>query len=640
MKKFLFLFLMAASLVLGGCSGLFGSVSENDDDDSSSSGNLKIKVADIQASRTILPTAFGLDSGLVFKLSGKSSNGTEITNKKVDVDGNGKAEVSLSNALWELTLIAYKGSDAVLRGLASADLRNGGDSVTFVMRPWGDTPGTVKLETEVWTSDAVSSGTVGIYDYTTGKEIFVDDITADELAAKKITYTKGNLDAGEYNVKIYLKNSDDEIIGFWNDLLVIDQGNISEKKGIVIRALAKPDAPTNFKATLVDNTASFAAVTYKDDGTDGAPSTYNVKFTWEDNSDNEDSFVIVLREYDAAGTEIPYDGKPYKTYDYKSISDETYKSGGLVCNRTEFIASVPTGRLFKAEIYAKNAAGDSRTGAAGSEVGLACVNDTTYFGTYLNQHYVQFALNDGTLATSGTANFVGDYYNLIDYYGNDEPKWLSINAYNAESPTYPCLYRGDVTEADFQGYTDFSGWTNNAITDSTVTRTAETDWVTKYTGYKNVTFQANYGTTPITVKIAPRNDINTARMTLKWGNAKTGTEASSFEAISGGIEINEGWVAFKVEFDGALQDETGDGRKFDKFKVEYGLSATGSHRTTNEIDISSATGNKDEIVFNNTENALADGWNYVIVYATDTAGATYSIRQDFNIKTVATGTNP
>ena len=311
---------------------------------------------DTLAARTVLPNAW-VGTSLFYKIEGKSARGNTLAPTKPTVEGD-KLKIALEYDKWELTLTAYKDRDctsAVLKGYGTGDLTNGASEISFELKPYDiDTVGTLNLGgTYIDSEGTVKKYRMALIDYETGEELTTP--AADVGTASPFAFGPFNdIDPGTYLFEIRFYNGEEiasaKQIGYYSDLVIVDPGNTTENTNIAIGdiIMKKPSSPTNLKAFRVENS---------DKG-----DYYNVKLTWDDNSSNEENFVLTIREYDSTGAEIDSDAVTDGTQPYAVLGDDFWTSnvrvsGSLLPSNEECVIKLPTGRLFEIEIAAENAVG-------------------------------------------------------------------------------------------------------------------------------------------------------------------------------------------------------------------------------------------------------------------------------------------
>ncbi len=451
---------LTAALVFAGCSNI-NDVEKNDPKCLST-----VKIDESSSiSRQINPDPFTAGVFSKITLSGKSNYGNTLAEVELTFT-DGKAQVALEYAIWELTLKAYKtigGTDQiVLMGKNTADLTNGGTDISFKLTTSNvTTGGYVDLECiypESTTS--ISKIKAGLYNLFTDKaicekEIDSTDITTDAGSCTfNFTETTTAINPGTYTYKVvFYTTGTDTKVGLWSDILLIAPGNTTAKTVNIPPVITeKPDSPSNLCAYYVDDTE-----------TNGY---YNVKLTWEDNSSNEEYYVITINEYDSYGAAaVLYKelGTTEETATNKEVfvSSQEYVSGSILANNTEVELKLPTGKLFDVSIKAVNSVGSSDE-VTRTEVPATIANCTSV------------AANDKITKTMLTYNFSG--------------KNLTI-----DSNTY------------FNSYTEYKSWKNDTteftLLDSTLINeckgwtetTSETaPVVTDYESYKDKIFYAKF----------------------------------------------------------------------------------------------------------------------------------------------------
>ncbi|MCR4952613.1 MAG: hypothetical protein K6A43_00940 [Treponema sp.] len=158
-------------------------------------------------------------------------------------------------------------------------------------------------------------------------------------------------------------------IGYYSDVILIEPGQTT-RRAVELKSIlgTVPKSPENLIVQRIIGSE-----------TDGY---YKARFTWQDKSSNEKYFKLVIKEYkstetDATGytpaTPIVEAETTGLVLDYKVYSqtdgDIRYEAGSLFAGNQELILTLPTGRLFDAEIFAVNNLGesDSDSNAAGNQ---------------------------------------------------------------------------------------------------------------------------------------------------------------------------------------------------------------------------------------------------------------------------------
>ena len=450
---------LTAALVFAGCSNI-NDVEKNDPKCLST-----VKIDESSSiSRQINPDPFTAGVFSKITLSGKSNYGNTLAEVELTFT-DGKAQVALEYAIWELTLKAYKtigGTDqVVLMGKNTADLTNGGTDISFKLTTSNvTTKGYVDLKCiypESTTS--ISKIKAGLYNLFTDKAIYEKEIDSTDITTNagsctfNFTETTTAIDPGTYTYKVVFYTGTDTKVGLWSDILLIAPGNTTKKTVNIPPVITeKPDSPSNLCAYYVDDTE-----------TNGY---YNVKLTWEDNSSNEEYYVITINEYDSYGAAaVLYKelGTTEETATNKEVfvSSQEYVSGSILANNTEVELKLPTGKLFDVSIKAVNFVGSSDE-VTRTEVPATIANCTSV------------AANDKITKTMLTYNFSG--------------KTLTIdsNTYFNSYTEYKS-WKNDTTGFDLLDSSlinECKGWTETTIETAPV--------VTSYTSHENKTFYAKF----------------------------------------------------------------------------------------------------------------------------------------------------
>ena len=387
--------------------------------------------------RSILPEEFN-GSDLFYTLEGKSVRGNILPVTTLDFDPiTNEAKIPLEYDTWELTLIAYKDAEhtlPVLKGFRVVDLTNGETLIHFDLKTYDlTTLGEIALSGNfVDEEDAVTKYVMTLKNFETDAIIEERPVehTGNGTDEYPFTFAKQNLLPGTYLFAVkFIKettkdgNTVEDQIGYWSEIVVVDAGNDTTKDDIVIDVIMrKPSVPTDLQALLIEDSKS------KD--------RYNVKLTWTDTSDNEENFVITVKEY-ADTTDA--EGTVYTLLDETFIENDIRVSGSLLAGNETCTITLPTGRLFEVVIQAENSIGISE------ECVRVDATDTTGFIGYkasnkINLMNITYNLNGGKLDLAADLSKSNEYVEYYIYEGTNIPL-LEIK--DPEGAAYPKLTRNN-----------------------------------------------------------------------------------------------------------------------------------------------------------------------------------------------------
>ena len=387
--------------------------------------------------RSILPEEFN-GPDLFYTLEGKSVRGNILPVTTLDFDPiTNEAKIPLEYDTWELTLIAYKDAEhtlPVLKGFRVVDLTNGETLIHFDLKTYDlTTLGEIALSGNfVDEEDAVTKYVMTLKNFETDAIIEERPVehTGNGTDEYPFTFAKQNLLPGTYLFAVkFIKettkdgNTVEDQIGYWSEIVVVDAGNDTTKDDILIDVIMrKPAVPTNLQALLIEDSKS------KD--------RYNVKLTWNDESDNEENFVITVKEY---ADETDLVGTEYRILDETFIENDIRVDGSLLSGNTSCIISLPTGRLFEVVIQAENSIGISE------ECVRVDATDTTGFIGYkasnkINLMNITYNLNGGKLDLAADLSKSNEYVEYYIYEGTNIPL-LEIK--DPEGAAYPKLTRNN-----------------------------------------------------------------------------------------------------------------------------------------------------------------------------------------------------
>ena len=387
--------------------------------------------------RSILPEEFN-GPDLFYTLEGKSVRGNILPVTTLNFDPiTNEAKIPLEYDTWELTLIAYKDAEhtlPVLKGFRVVDLTNGETLIHFDLKTYDlTTLGEIALSGNfVDEEDAVTKYVMTLKNFETDAIIEERPVehTGNGTDEYPFTFAKQNLLPGTYLfavkfIKETTKNGSpvEDQIGYWSEIVVVDAGNDTTKDDILIDVIMrKPSVPTDLQALLIEDSKS------KD--------RYNVKLTWTDTSDNEENFVITVKEY---ADETDLVGTEYRILDETFIENDIRVDGSLLSGNTSCIISLPTGRLFDVVIQAENSIGIS------AECTRVDATDTTGFIGYkasnkINLMNITYNLNGGKLDLAADLSKSNEYVEYYIYEGTNIPL-LEIK--DPEGAAYPKLTRNN-----------------------------------------------------------------------------------------------------------------------------------------------------------------------------------------------------
>lgn len=488
--------------------------------------------------RSILPEEFN-GPDLFYTLEGKSVRGNILPVTTLDFDPiTNEAKIPLEYDTWELTLIAYKDAEhtlPVLKGFRVVDLTNGETLIHFDLKTYDlTTLGEIALSGNfVDEEDAVTKYYMILKNFETNEIIEERNVahTGTKASPYPFSFTKQNLLPGTYLFAVkFVKettkdgNSIEEQIGYWSEIVVVDAGNDTTKDDIVIDVIMrKPSVPTDLQALLIEDSKS------KD--------RYNVKLTWTDTSDNEENFVITVKEY---ADETDLVGTEYTLLDETFIENDIRVDGSLLSGNTSCIISLPTGRLFDVVIQAENTIGIS------AECARVDATDTTGFIGYkasnkINLMNITYDLDRGQLQLSGDLTKTGEYLEYHIYKGTDIPLLEIKDPLGAE---YPKLTKNNNPWLRWATPED----PNTPVTVAT---------------FKNVYVKAIYDQTfIISYTIKGYEDLAAARVIATYDDTATPGVIETTEAKNAKIARNT-----KKDITIGIKAAVGDETKYSKFKL-------------------------------------------------------------------------
>lgn len=525
--------------------------------------------------RSILPEEFN-GPDLFYTLEGKSVRGNILPVTTLNFDPiTNEAKIPLEYDTWELTLIAYKDAEhtlPVLKGFRVVDLTNGETLIHFDLKTYDlTTLGEIALSGNfVDEEDAVTKYVMTLKNFETDAIIEERPVehTGNGTDEYPFTFAKQNLLPGTYLFAVkFIKettkdgNTVEDQIGYWSEIVVVDAGNDTTKNDILIDVIMrKPAVPTDLQALLIEDSKS------KD--------RYNVKLTWNDESDNEENFVITVKEY---ADETDLVGTEYRILDETFIENDIRVDGSLLSGNTSCIISLPTGRLFEVVIQAENSIGISE------ECVRVDATDTTGFIGYkasnkINLMNITYNLDRGQLQLSGDLTKTGEYLEYHIYKGTDIPLLEIKDPLGAE---YPKLTKNNNPWLRWATPED----PNTPVTVAT---------------FKNVYVKAIYDQTfIISYTIKGYEDLEAARVIATYDDTATQGVIETTEAKNAKIARNT-----KKDITIGIKAAVGEETKYSKFKLK--------------IDQNTITENETmEFTISTTDESLTLGTHTVMVCAYD-----------------------
>lgn len=413
----------------------------------------------------IMPSPWTTTSagGLYFVLTGSKTSGgdNEITANNtftyVQLTG-GTASILLEPTTWYLTLTAYTEEEHTNIALVSSqkdiDLTGGAPStpLSFTMKAPVSTNalGSANITLEFIKPDNLTKIVYGLYDAGLPTSPVVADsvvsnpiITVDEMDSLtavnaginkyKVEYSKSSVKAGKYYFNAIFYGNGNQVICFYSDTIQIDGGNDTAKTiTLSENAFNKPAAkPTSLTVSYSYNDSTgnaYAAMNPAELAElESADSNFYATFTWNDVSDNETGFELVVT--DTANPTTPV------TYSANSAVTDGVVKGSLAASSTSATIKLDTGKVYTAKIRATNAF----TPAASTDSDYtACSSDA------INLFTVTYNLISGKVQkangdTNATADTVVSY--VIPY--NKSSTTQSLLSDNTAD--YPFVFRTNYT---------------------------------------------------------------------------------------------------------------------------------------------------------------------------------------------------
>lgn len=449
MKKILsaLLGIAAAALLIVSCDGMVspGQITKPGEKPLSKLAEVTVNVESMAVSRTIFPGQWNDTTAntLKYVLTGSKTSGddtnavpaNEFTYSQIKTSN---AKVRLEPAVWYLTLTAYTDSEHELVSLVSeeveVDLTNGNADADFDLKAVYVTNATGKANITVkftkpsnfdrvvygiYEGAAVDSEYVGAGVTANPAELtkVTDDLTTVNAEGQvySVNYTNAAIKAGKnyhFNVKFY--DSNNRVILFYTEGLVIDAGNTSTST-ITLDLDLFNVPPKNPQALAVAYAFNDSSAMVPQEIADGEEliTNYEATFTWDDNSNNETGFELVLKDL-ATNVETTYN------------KESSVEAGSLAASSTTVTIKLATGKEYSAKIRAVN-------GFTATEAVYTDLTPT------VNLYTVTYELKSGSvkLNAEGASTAAGILKYAVPYNKTE----TAIPLLTASTASYPYVYR-------------------------------------------------------------------------------------------------------------------------------------------------------------------------------------------------------
>ncbi len=579
-------FYALAAMMISSCSNLNTSDDDLSVSSSGSNGRCAVKVSVTNFARMIAPEAWSKEQlkDLTFILKGSSSDdsiadeGIELTNLS-----SGSETVELSYGFWDLTLEAKNDDGVVLIGKTTADLSNGAQDVPFTLKSKGvTTPSSISISgTYDAEEDSIEKIEFSLLNQATGalisgtkQELEGEDIPADN----SFTYSVDSVTPGTYlfQMNFYkMVNSKYKKIGNYGDLISIVSGKTTTANLSVNSINKKPTAPSNLN------------VKYNEDFE--ADGYYVVDLEWEDNSFNEDNFIITVYSYDSWDAETPT-SVSLGVSGNQFVNSDMYESGSILAGNTTASLRLKYGKTYDFGIKAENCVGTSE------EVMRSKVddNDEYYNATRIARNLVTYDFAGCTLTPSGEDAPIDEevFYQAYDYTGSAITITKNIGEIQKGGKTFDNAWK------------DIDG---NAVTTLT--------GVGNITVYAKITENsgANFNWDDISIADYSFADLDASNVVIKVGNG----EGSGSQQTVGDdtVTVNNNNVKMTIEVTAP------DGVTFDS----YALYIAGTKVVNDDTKLAVS---KDIMA----GKVIGKGPVSVIICAKDTDGKLYSCTKTITIQ--------
>lgn len=380
------------------------------------------------SARTIAPDTYSSSDIKKYIVTGEDYAGN-LCNQAIEISNGTGTITGLNKSFWNFTLHAYSdaaGTNEVLHGYASVDTTIE-TSVAFVLTSVAlETKGSLDLTlTYADAASFVNVDQINIY--------LCDDVTCDVSSPAVMRILSSNLSdwtSTGYNltadsispgyycliIKFYSTSTGSAILlGTFSDIVDIEPGRETLDSVEISGILSTPPAaPHNLKVYRVDSSESY--------------DSYKAVIRWDDESINEDYFVLNVYEASNSSTRLGALVASINKTNFTSFSFGTdgigYAGGSVLYSSKEYVLKLQTGKLYEFEIYAVNSFGSSAVVSRAASTDI--VSDSTY-GTltgfdassttpylHVNTIAVTYEIGGGVYKTAADKYSIAA--NFIEYY--------------------------------------------------------------------------------------------------------------------------------------------------------------------------------------------------------------------------------
>ncbi|MBQ0166272.1 MAG: hypothetical protein KBT02_04080 [Treponema sp.] len=531
MRKSILLFcaVLCAALVMFSCTPVSdcGRVATVKDEFGKST--LTIGIGGVNA-RSILPDDWNDThlNNIRFRLSGTSASGKTVPNDASSVytyesiAANG-ATIALDPEVWTLTLKGYQVNGdneyLVLESPAYAvDLTEGSTAQVFFLRPAAPVTGAngeVNLTVSFNKPANFGSVTYGLYTINGDGDsvaVTVGETVLEWTANNDSGLTNGNsasnfkfiinqagIQAGTYYVIADFKDTNNQTIYYYSDEVLVDGGNITSELIDLTDANfgSAPVAASNFH---VSYSYTGNGIGYND--LSAIPATYSATFTWNDNSNNERRFELIIKDSDNASVDV----------------QNATTAGGLGLNKTSVTITLDPAKVYSATLRPVNSY--SPADVAAEPDGYVCSL------TGINLYTVTYNLDGGQVQTTN-GPVSGNYY-VVSYYNGQTPSLLGATG------NYPIVSKtGNNGSFNFVNWLDENNENHPAVTSIPADNTGNISLKAKWTANLTSNVQT-YSYSSVTGNLLSKtlNDVdggvisNNGKITIDTFNT-TGSEVNN-----------------------------------------------------------------------------------------------------------------
>ena len=429
-------------------------------------------------SENIMPTDWEEDekAALFYMLTGSKEDGSDPIEKKFTYEelSGGTATILLDTTIWKLTLTAYTDGAyskvALVSDLMTVDLSNGAKTISFALKAdhTTDATGSVDVTVKFTKPSNFAKVVYGIYDdegnLLAGSTEYTATVEGNDPAVALTEVTTGvysanytaDIKAGKYTFKAVfysVVNSVDKVICFYSDSIQIDAGNDTTKTIVLSEDVFNTPAakPTTLRIDYSYNDPSYNSMQLAELTSATVNDKFNATFTWDDISDNETGFELIVKDAE------------------NNTVENVIKAGSLAASSETVTLELETGKVYTAKIRAINS----------FVTPVEADGDYTELEGNINLFTIAYNLNNGNIKkgeNSSTANSITTY--VIPYTKPNAD--ISLISKETDPVAYTYVYRDNYTFIRWYEGADTATAVDTVSADNTANRVFTAYWQSQF----------------------------------------------------------------------------------------------------------------------------------------------------------------